>query len=155
MPVCPGCKQEFPRRKNGACPGCGIPVRIRDGQWYSLTEGAPNIRLLEYWEKCIAERLNSPFSIPRKSERYKREAKFAQDLLAEAGYDIDLALQGIWVIFNDKHFSFKLPTTLLFIRHDWLAALTIARRILKERRKQEELDRKRYEEYKEMEDLWT
>jgi len=155
MPVCPNCHEDFPRRKNGACPGCGALIRLRSGKWFSLSEKAPNVRLLKYWEKLMGKRITDKFRVPRKSDRFKREAKFAQDLIDEAEYDIDVALRAMWILFNEPDFAWKLYTSLLYVRPDWLAATFLAAQFIKKEREKQAQEERTYQEYKEMDDLWT
>lgn len=154
MPVCPICHEDFPRRKNDTCPGCGSLIKLRDGKWYSLSESAPNVRLLKYWEKLMTRRIKERFRLPRKADRFKREAKFAQDLLDEAEYDIDVSLRAMWILFNDKDFSWKLYTSLLSVRTDWLTVVFLARQYVEKEREAQEIEKRQFEEYQEMDDLW-
>ena len=155
MPVCPICHEDFPRRKNDTCPGCGSPIKLRDGMWYSLSENAPNVRLLKYWEKLMTRRIGERFRVPRKADRFKREAKFSQDLLDEAEYDIDVSLRAMWILFNDKDFSWKLYTSLLSVRTDWLTAVFLSRQYVEKEREAHEREQRQFEEYQEMDDLWN
>lgn len=162
MPLCPLCKSLWARRKNGACPGCGAPIKLRDGRWYSIHESSDNIRLLKYWEKLVGKRIGERFRLPRKSSRFKREAKFAQDLLVEIeqtaaeGEDtVDVALRAIWILFNDKDYTWKIFTSLMSMHNDWLVVVFMARQYIKKEKQQEKRERELHEEMQEMEDIWT
>jgi hypothetical protein len=155
MPICPNCKEEFPRRKSGACPGCRTPVKIYDGGWYLLTDDAPNIALLNTWEQQLSERTKTNFSIPRKSSRYKREAAVAQRLLDEAEGDLTVAETAMDILHTHKDFSWKTYTSLLSVEKDWLVALFMARTTLEEEARREEARRQRANELEHMEDIWN
>lgn len=154
MPTCPVCHGTFARRKNEACPKCGTLVKLYKGKWYPIGEEAPNVRLLKYWEKLMSRRLGDFFHLPRKSNRYMREIRFAQDLLDEADQNIDLALRAMWVLFNDKDFSWKLYTSLLSAVKDWAVAIFIARSYIEKEEKKRRAEEERFKQYQEINELW-
>jgi len=145
----------FPTRKNGACPGCKTPVQLRSGQWFCIGEKSPNVELLQYWESLIAKRTGTNFRLPRKSGRFIREAKFAQDRLNEANNDLVTAKEAVWFLFNDKQFAWKTYTSFLSMDQDWLVAVFIAEKRIKDRLLEEQAARERYEDLLGMEDIWT
>ena len=146
MPRCPQCQKVSAHRKNKACPKCGIPVKLRDGVWFLFGDSAPNIELIKYWELLLSERIGEQFSLPRKSTRYFREAKFAQVLLNWVKNDLDIAKQALWLAFNDKGWSWKTMTSLLSVERDWPALTTMAQAIVKDQRQREQATQERYAE---------
>ncbi len=155
MPICPGCKGEFRTRKNETCPGCGIPVRLRNGVWFRIGEDAPNIALLKYWEYLLSYRIGKGFRLPRKGNRYIREAKFAQDRLNEAEDDLDLAKKALWLFFNDKAFSWRLATSMLSFDREWNVLLFMARNLMTEEQREEQAARERYKDLMGQEMIWS
>jgi len=155
MPTCPSCKGEFRTRKNETCPGCGVPVKLRDGKWFLIGEDAPNIALLKYWEYLLGYRIGETFRLPRKSNRFIREAKFAQDRLDEAEGDLDIAKKALWILFNDKAFSWKLPTSMLSFEREWIVLLLIARKLMTKEQREEQAARDRYRDLMSQEMIWN
>ena len=130
MPICPSCKQEFDRRKNGECPGCGTAVQNYNGRWYREEIGSPTIAILEHFEKRVsmkqrAER-DAPvnYRIPRKGDRFRRELVVAERLLDSAD-DIDVVLKTIDFLFDDRQFNFKSRSSLMGIEKDFGLAMAI------------------------------
>jgi hypothetical protein len=135
MAVCPYCKTDQTKRKGDACPNCGGEVEIYKGFWFRSGLGSPTVAILERFEDLVSRRLGEgrqlkvSFSIPRKGLRYKRELVVAERLLVSAGYDFDLVLACLEILFTDKEFSWKARDTLLYIETDFNTALAIARAI--------------------------
>ena len=152
MPRCPQCQEISARRKNEACPKCGIPVKLRDGEWFLFGENAPNIELLKYWETLLSERIGQPFRLPRKSTRYFREAKFAQDLINWVHGDFAVAKQALWLAFNDKGWSWKTMTSLISLDKDWPTLTTMARAIVRDQQHREQAAQERYTDLMDLED---
>lgn len=155
MPICPVCKTNQKNRKGGACPHCGTLVTIRDGKWYSLSDGAPNVELLKYWERKMTERLGERFRVPRKGTRYKREVKFAQALLDESSDDLEVAKEAINILFTDPGFSWKLFSSMLYMNPDWLAAVVMARARVKLRQQAVKAAQERARNFEELDRLWN
>jgi hypothetical protein len=112
------------------------------------------VKLVKYWEKLTGERIGEAFRIPRKADRFKREAKFAQDLIDEADGDMDVSTRALWILFNDTDFSWKFYTSLLTARTDWIAAIFLARQYIKKEKLREARERELMEEMEDMEDVW-
>ncbi len=146
MPRCPQCQEISARRKNEACPKCGITVKLRDGEWFLIGENAPNIELLKYWENLLSDRIGEQFRLPRKSTRYFREAKFAQVLINWVVGDLEVAKQALWLAFNDKGWSWKTITSLISLEKEWPALTTMARPIIRDQRHREQAAKERYED---------
>lgn len=141
MPACPACKQDFEKRKNDTCPGCGTPVQAYGGYWYRTDLGSPSEALLKHLCSRISRQLSissvSPvvFTVSKKTPRYKREMVAAERLLVETDGDFDLAKETIDILFDDSRFNWKLRDTLMYIAKDFTTALAVARsnRAIKEK----------------------
>jgi hypothetical protein len=151
MPRCPQCQEISARRKNEACPKCYIPVKLYDGEWFLFGATAPNIELLKYWEALLSDRIGEQFSLPRKSTRYFREAKFAQVLINWVVGDLEVAKQALWLAFNDKGWSWKTITSLISLEKDWPALTIMARPIIRDQRQREKAAKERYADLMDLE----
>jgi len=108
MFICPECKTEQQRRKNGSCPHCLTRVEIftaSDGTklWVRQGEDTPNKQLLEFWFGRLSERLSQEqgrrvtFRLhPYKQKaKYRRELARAEDFLMQADWDLPLAKKAL------------------------------------------------------------
>jgi hypothetical protein len=132
MPICPNCKTEQTKRKDGGCPRCGTPVQVFGGRWYREEIGCPTVSLLEHFERRVSKRQSAmkgfpvKFTIPRKSLRYKRELVQAERMLDAAEGDYDAAMRALDILFEDPQFSFKTRTSLIGILIDYNLSVAIA-----------------------------
>lgn len=159
MTICPECKTEQARRKSGCCPSCGTAVNVwnpRDGSpiWYRVGSETPPAELVRIFEGFISRRLSAQrdraidFNFPRKSSSYKVQVATAEQLLAEADNDIEIAEEALNILFTDKQYNFKSYTSFLLVRKDWPVVVAIARSNVEYRRSLqdgEELFEKRLE----------
>lgn len=136
--ICPECKTEQSRRKGGACPNCNTAVNVwspRDGapMWYRIGDDTPPASLVRTFELMISKRLSAgrdrpvDFNFPRKHSQYKVQVATAEQLLAEADNDMDVAEEALRLLFTDKQWSFKSFTSLLLVRKDWPVVVAIAK----------------------------
>ena len=132
MPVCPKCKETFRTRKNNACPGCREPVEIYKGRWYRTSDGNPGLHIVEHYEKRISDKIsyNRPvrvnFVIPRTGQRWMREMVVVERFLETADGDLDLVIDAINLLFDDRMFNFKNRNSFMGIERDFCQALAIA-----------------------------
>ncbi|MHC4736481.1 MAG: hypothetical protein ACYTDW_18780, partial [Planctomycetota bacterium] len=110
MAICPACKGEFARRKDENCPGCGVRITLHNGRWFDLKGKNPVTLTFKKWERLMSDRLDTPFHIPEKSNRFKSEMKHIVNLL-----------------FQDPRFSWKTYSAVIQMWNDFSVALTIAR----------------------------
>lgn len=129
--ICPECKTEQSRRKDGACPNCGTPVDIYKTIWYRAGKNSPPAQLVTALEKATRKNLSSkklmtvPFSIPRRGPKYKREVRMAEKLLEEADWDVDAALRAFEIIVDRR--PGMAQGTLAFFFNRWAGAVAEAR----------------------------
>jgi hypothetical protein len=83
MAICPACKGEFARRKDENCPGCGVRITLHNGRWFDLKGKNPVTLTFKKWERLMSDRLDTPFHIPEKSNRFKSEMKHIVNLDVE------------------------------------------------------------------------
>ena len=132
MPVCPACKTEQKKRKDGACPNCGARIEIHDGLWFHLGTGSPSLKVVRHLEKCITDAVNKGrerkiiFTIPEKSAQFKRELVTASRYIDQAGGDVDLVIDALDILFTHKRFSWRSWNSLIGMR-DFSLALAIAK----------------------------
>lgn len=132
MPICPSCKGEFRQRKEGACPGCGAEVNVYSGRWFREEDGAPTVAIIKHLEKRVSDKhsVGRPtrvnYKISPKGARYTRELVTAERLLEAAGWDLDLVLAAIDLLFDDLQFNFKNRVSLIGIETDFGLALAIS-----------------------------
>lgn len=132
MPVCPACKTEQKKRKDGACPNCGARIEIHDGLWFHLGTGSPSLKVVRHLEKCITDSVNKGrekkiiFTIPEKSAQFKRELVTASRYIDQAGGDVDLVIEALDILFAHKRFSWRSWNSLLQMMRDLPLAITIA-----------------------------
>lgn len=141
MPTCPACQTEQARRVNGTCPACHVPVEIHQGRWFLTGTGSPSEAILKHFEALTSQKLKAPFSVARKSARYKRELVAANRLLDQADFDLPLVKDTLDILFSHKMFIWKNYTTLMWLDPDYTAALAIAKK--NRRAKQDESQRER------------
>jgi hypothetical protein len=140
--ICPNCKQEATRRRNGACPNCGVEVGIHDGVWYLSGPNSPNLTILKYFEQRVRKHQSAlrgrhvPFRFRKKGVGYKQELVAAGRLFKQADYDLELVKDSIDILFSDPDFSWKLRTSMMYIAKDFNLALAIAH--TNKQRKEEE-----------------
>lgn len=152
MPLCPSCKTEQTRRKEGCCPQCGTEVSIHKGLWYRTDLGNPNEALIKHLEKLQSERQTLKrgfrviYTIPRKGERFRVEMGTAARLLEITDGDLELAKETITILFKDDEFSWKNHTSMMTLQSDWPMALAIARGRLEEKSKREATEQAYVEE---------
>ncbi len=154
MPICPNCKGEFTRRKEGNCPECKIEVILYRGHWFSKTDGNPTVKIMTTWERLMSIRLGKPFSIPEKLHRYRTELVHARNLLELADWDLALSKKAINILFNDPQFLWKTYASILQMWNDFPVALTMARAQREEEEKEIRRQEEAWAEMESMEDIF-
>lgn len=161
MPICPECKTDQPKRKDGRCPACSTPVEIHKGYWFRTEIGSPTVALVELFENLVSEwqsnkrRLNVVWKIPRKSGRYKLELVSAERLLELAEYNYELAEKSLRFLFTDSQFNWKNRNTLVYIDADFVIALSVVRPMLEAKQEKESKSLKVLRQIEEMDDLFS
>lgn len=143
MPVCPNCNKESPRRSKGSCPECGAPVMLYKGRWFVEDSSSPAEQILDKFEVLISDKIDAPFYFAKSS--VKMELVFAQQLLEDVGWELDLAFEVLEILFKHENFAWKNRHSLMDTKSDLSAALAIARKRRKQREKQEAREQENYE----------
>lgn len=161
MPICPSCKGEFEKRKNGGCPGCGTPVNVYNGYWYLETIGSPTVALVEEFENQVSRVQSALRQVPviyritRKGARYRRELVVAQRLLEAADGDYELTKEALVFLFFDPQFNFKTRVSLIGIERDYGLALSIVTALREEANKRELANEAALRDIMESEDIFA
>lgn len=140
MPICPKCRQIFAyRKKNPAgdgyvCPGCGTPIILHQGEWFSERPNAPTTELVDHFQREFKDRYGSPIIFTGRDIVKARSQ--AKQLLMKAGGDLELAKKAITVQFRHPKFTWADRFNLGRCFHDFAGAIAIA--VGKERRAQQQ-----------------
>lgn len=143
MATCPQCKTTHKRRANGGlCPSCGVEITIHEGEWFSTDGENPAMILLTDYEKFYSLWVTNG---ERKNEwkinksHISRELKQSSRIIHEiCGGDLELARASLALLFEDKRWSFRNYSTLLFTIRDLYATKVVAEQIMNTMRKKED-----------------
>ena len=134
MPVCPHCKTQQARRRLNACPGCGKPIQVVDGEWIAeYGDISPSTVILNHFCDLVSEQQSAragceiTYRIPRRGNIWRREIHIAQALFVEADSDMELALKSLNRLFTDPQFAWRSRNSLLLLRRDYSLSLAIER----------------------------
>lgn len=133
MPICPNCRTNQTRRRDGVCPACGTPIKIHKGFWYRDTQGSPPSQLLKFFLGLVSDNISRDkqfrvqYEIPEKSLRWVREMVLADRILLKTDGDIELAKETIQTLFTEKQWSWKTYTSLGTIYADFDLALALVK----------------------------
>lgn len=124
MPICPSCYTNQTKRKNGECPNCGEEIIIYDGYWYSASVGSPTQAIVTLFEQLVSKKLSTPtrnvrWSIPKGTEKHKRELGYARTILEKSKGSLDWANGVLQRAFYNEKFSWKNRQSLLSVLGDF------------------------------------
>ena len=154
MPLCPACKGKFARRKDGDCPGCGVEITLHLGRWFDTKGKNPVTLVFRKWERLMSDRLDTSFSIPEKSNRFKSEMKHIVNLLDYAEWDVDGTMRAFEILFKDPRFAWKTYSAIIQMWNDFSVALIIARDMIDQEAKEQAAVERQWDLIDSMEDLF-
>lgn len=155
MSLCPNCKGEFARRKEGKCPECGIDITLYQGRWFNTNGKSPVTIIFRKWESLLSDRLSTQFFIPEKSSRYKAEMRHTINLLDLSEWDVEGTLRALEILFTDPRFTWKTYASVIQMWSDFPVALAIAKELMgQDEQQQHALDRQ-WENLEAMEDVFN
>ena len=152
--ICPACKGEFARRKEGACPGCGVKITLYQGRWFDTNGKSPVTIIFRKWETLLSDRLSTQFFIPEKSGRYKAEIRHIINLLDLSEWDMKGTLRALEILFTDPRFNWKTFSSVIQMWNDFPVALAIARDLIKREEEERLALEKQWKDLDAMEDLF-
>lgn len=161
MPICPNCKTDQDKRKDGRCPACKTPVEIHKGYWFRAELGSPTVAFVELFEKLVSEqqsvkrKLDVVWRIPRKSSRYRIELVHAEKLLELADYNFELADQSLRFLFTDRQFNWKNYSTLRFVESDYVVAMSVVKPMLELKQEKDTKSQNVLKKIEKMDDLFS
>jgi len=160
MPICPSCKTNQARRKDGMCPNCLEDIIIYEGEWYLEAEGAPTQQILSTFEDCVSHKLSTTtrnvlWSVRKGTEKYKRELGFAKILLEQCDMDLDFAKQVLAEAFYGAKFAWKDRQSLKSVLGDSSLIIAIVRAKQREEDAKQRREQSAYEKVMSGEDIFN
>lgn len=147
--ICPRCNQEVSKIKDKTCPNCGRSVYEHGGKLY---EKNPIDIIIQAFEKILSNKLSEDkefpviFRIKTKSQMYRYERKKAEQYLKEAEGDLELLLDAISWLANNKKYSWRFTNSLANLVPILAVGLAVMRSWREEDARREERSKK-FDEY--------
>ena len=130
MPICPECGKESKKLIDKSCPECNIFLYEYEKRWYIRN---PIKEMMNAYSGWMTAKLSADkdyevvHRFKTKGLTYKYEVARTKQLFKEAGYDLEIALAAITLLFWDKKYSWRINGSMQDLVPMFHVAVTIVK----------------------------